>query len=76
MTRPGMSILEAELRAVLAEGIRNGGLSTTPAPTVTMPDPVTMDFNLKALRTVEGISFTATLAGAVHFVTIVGVCTL
>lgn len=71
-TNAGLVIIENEIRAVLAESVNNGGLSANPAPTVSMPDVTKLSANVKALRTVEGITFRATLAGAVHFVSIIG----
>lgn len=75
-TAAGLTIIENEIRAVLAEGINNGGLSASPAPRVVMPDVATIDVNLKALREVEGIKFYATLAGAIHKVSIEGTVSL
>lgn len=71
-TNPGFTIVENEIRAVLAEGIKNGLFAASPAPTVSMPNAVTMDPNLRILRRLEGITFTARLAGAVHFVSVFG----
>ncbi|MNQ67149.1 hypothetical protein D3C85_816590 [compost metagenome] len=71
-TQAGATILEAEVRAQLREGIRVGGLAETPAPVVNVPDVTTLAPNLRAQRIFDGIEFEATLAGAIHFVSIAG----
>lgn len=75
-TQAGATIIETEVRAQLREGIRNGGLDDTPAPKVTVPDVLTIAPNLRAQRVFEGIEFEARLAGAIHFVKIVGTVTV
>ena len=71
-TQAGITIIENEIRRVLAEGITTGGLAPNPQPTVTVPNVLSIDPNLRALRTLEGISFEARLAGAIHFVKVRG----
>jgi hypothetical protein len=71
-TAAGLTIIQGEILAVLQEGILAGGLSPNPKPKVTLPDIHTVDPNLKALRTVEGIKFEGTLANAIHFLKIQG----
>jgi hypothetical protein len=71
-TQAGVTIIENEIRRVLAEGITTGGLAPNPQPKVTVPNVLSLDPNLRALRTLEGISFEARLAGAIHFVTVRG----
>ena len=71
-TQAGITIIENEIRRVLAEGITTGGLAPNPQPKVTVPNVLALDPNLRALRTLEGISFEARLAGAIHFVTVRG----
>ncbi|WOZ57481.1 tail sheath protein [Pseudomonas phage vB_PseuGesM_254] len=75
-TQAGATIIETEVRAQLREGIRNGGLADSPAPRVTVPDVLTIAPNLRAQRIFEGIEFEARLAGAIHFVKIVGTVTV
>lgn len=71
-TNAGIAIIEAEVRAQLAEGIRNNFLADNPAPVISVPDALSVDPNLRATRVLEDLSFEARLAGAIHFVTIRG----
>jgi hypothetical protein len=64
-TAAGISIIEAEVRAQLQEGIRNNFLADSPAPVITVPDVLSVDPNLRATRTLEDLSFEARLAGAI-----------
>lgn len=75
-TSAGAAIIEAEIRAQLNDGIRAGGLADSPAPTVTVPDVLSVSANLRAQRIFEGITFEARLAGAIHFVKIRGTVTV
>lgn len=75
-TKAGLNLIESEIRVVLAEGVANGGLAASPAPTVTVPNPLTVDPNLRAQRILEGVRFEARLAGAVQKVVLYGVVTV
>ena len=75
-TDGGIAIVETEIRAQLAEGIANGLLASSPQYTVTVPLAADVSAVDKANRLLPDVSFTATLAGAVHSVTINGVVTL
>ena len=75
-TAAGAAIIEAEIRAQLNDGIRVGGLSANPSPTVEVPDVLTVSVNARAQRIFEGIKFEARLAGAIHFVKIAGTVTV
>jgi len=75
-TQAGVTIIENEIRRVLAEGITNGGLAPNPQPTVSVPNVLSLDPNLRATRTLEGISFEGRLAGAIHFVKVRGTVTV
>lgn len=75
-TSAGAAIIEAEIRAQLNDGIRVGGLATSPAPTVSVPDVLSLPQNARAQRIFEGITFEARLAGAIHFVKIAGTVTV
>lgn len=68
----GLSVIENEIRAVLAEAIANGFIADNPAPVIKVPNVLSIEPNLKALRTLEGIEFNATLAGALHKVSVLG----
>ena len=75
-TAAGAAIIEAEIRGQLNDGVRVGGLSPSPAPTVDVPDVLTLSTNARAQRIFEGIKFEARLAGAIHFVKIAGTVTV
>lgn len=75
-TSAGAAIIEAEIRAQLNDGIRVGGLAASPAPTVEVPDVLSVSVNARAQRIFEGITFEARLAGAIHFVKIAGTVTV
>lgn len=75
-TAAGAAIIEAEIRAQLNDGIRVGGLAPSPAPTVEVPDVLSLSQNTRAQRIFEGIKFEARLAGAIHFVKIAGTVTV
>lgn len=75
-TSAGAAIIEAEIRAQLNDGIRAGGLAESPAPTVNVPDVLSVSANMRAQRIFEGITFEARLAGAIHFVKIRGTVTV
>ncbi len=75
-TAAGAAIIEAEIRAQLNDGVRVGGLAQSPAPTVEVPDVLSLSTNTRAQRIFEGIKFEARLAGAIHFVKIAGTVTV
>jgi hypothetical protein len=63
-TDPGIAVIEAAIRSVLRRGVNVGGLSNNPAPSVSVPLAVNVSPSDKAARTLTGVTFTATLAGA------------
>jgi hypothetical protein len=71
-TAAGFAIIEAEVRAVLTEGVTNGGYASYPPFSVSIPKVQTIEPNLRAQRRLESVSFEATLTSAVHFVKISG----
>jgi len=71
-TRVGLGIVEAKVRETLLLGIRVGGLAADPAPVVTIPDIADIPSADKANRVLNNVTFTGTLAGAIHKVTITG----
>jgi hypothetical protein len=75
-TQAGITIIENEIRRVLAEGIAVGGLAPNPQPTVSVPNVLAISPNLRATRTLEGITFEGRLAGAIHFVKVRGTVTV
>jgi hypothetical protein len=72
-TDSGIALIEASLRGRLLTGIKVGGLASDPAPTVTVPTVANELAVDRANRTIPDIYFTATLAGAIHSLTINGV---
>jgi len=71
-TDAGVAIIETELRRSLDLAVTQGVLASTPVYTVTAPLVANVSPQDKALRNLPEVSFTATLAGAIHHVTIVG----
>lgn len=65
-TDAGVAIIENELRAQLKQGVAVGLLAADPEFTVTVPKVADVSPANKALRYLPGITFAATLAGAVH----------
>lgn len=75
-TAAGATVIETEIRRVMADGIANNFLSATPAPIVNMPNTLTQNPVDRANRVYSGITFEATLAGAIRFVKIRGTVTI
>jgi hypothetical protein len=71
-TDAGAALVEAQIRAALAEGIRNGVLTDDTEPTVTVPLMADVSAADRALRILPDVEFTAVLAGAIHKVLITG----
>jgi hypothetical protein len=65
-TNKGIAAIENILRSDLQAGVDNGGLAPDPAPSVSVPDALTVPLADKQSRTLNGITFAATLAGAIH----------
>ena len=72
-TDAGVAIIEADLRAVLLEGIRVGGLTNDPEPTVTVPKVADVSSVDRGARLLPDVAFGANLAGAIHAVEINGI---
>ena len=75
-TRAGAAMIEADIRAVWQEGVINGAFTSEVPPTIQVPDPITIDPNLRALRKLEGITFDFRLAGAIHYIGVRGTITV
>lgn len=75
-TNQGLSQIEAVIRRVHAEGVRNGGYDPDRPAVIVMPDATTVDANLKAARSLEGVTFTFYLSGAIHTVAVRGTVAL
>lgn len=71
-TDKGLVVIEGEIRAQLADGVSVGGLADVPAPDVVMPLVATISPANKSARILDGITFSGTLAGAIHELTING----
>ena len=71
-TNKGIAVIENAVRATLLDGIANGGIAPEPAFTVTVPNVLAVSNADKASRTLNGVGFTATLAGAIHKINIQG----
>ena len=68
----GIALVVAEIRAQLQEGINVGGLAADPEPTVSAPLAADVSSVDKANRFLPDVTFTATLAGAIHTLEIAG----
>lgn len=75
-TDAGIAVIEAEIRAVLENGIRVGLIADDPAYTVTVPRASEVSENDRAERLLPDVEFTARLAGAIHRVTVQGTVTV
>lgn len=80
-TNPGIGVVESEVRGTLALGISVGGLAGDPAPVVTVPNAIVgtvggVSAVDKANRLLTGVTFCATLAGAIHDIEIRGKVTI
>lgn len=65
-TDAGVAVIENEVRAQLKQAVSVGLLAASPEFTVTVPKVVDVSPADKALRYLPGITFAATLAGAIH----------
>lgn len=72
-TDSGVDIIRGLILAQLNDGIKIGGLAADPAPTVTAPKVKDVDPGDKVARKLPDVSFSATLAGAIHSLKINGV---
>lgn len=74
-TSKGAAVIEGEVRRALAEGIAAGGLTDSPAPTVSVPNVNSLSAATRATRSLDGVTFKAQLAGAILYTTISGTVT-
>jgi len=72
-TDAGVASIEAAITAQLSEGVSVGGLAADPAPEVTVPKVADVSTSNRSARILPDVSFTATLAGAIHEIEISGV---
>lgn len=71
-TDAGVAVVENEVRASLARAVVAGVLSDDPKPVVTVPRVANIASADKAARNLPDVSWSATLAGAIHKVNIAG----
>lgn len=71
-TDRGIAVVEADIRSVLQQGVDANLLTDDPAFVVTVPKASAVPSADKAARRLTGVKFNATLAGAIHKVTING----
>lgn len=74
-TQAGATIIGAEIRSVLSQGVANGGIADAPAFKVTEPNVLAIPEVQRAQRIMGDFKFEARLAGAAHTVIIRGVVT-
>lgn len=72
MTQAGATIIEAEIRSVLSQGVQNNFIADAPAYTVTSPDVLAIPEVQRAQRIMGDFRFTFRMAGAVHKVIVRG----
>ena len=71
-TNKGIATIENAVRQTLQQGVDHSGIAIDPAYTVSVPDVLAVSQADKASRTLNGVVFTCTLAGAIHKVNIQG----
>lgn len=75
-TDQGIGVIEAEISKVLQDGVTLGGIAPDPAFSISVPKAADVSTADKAARTLNNVTFQATLAGAIHAVTINGTVTV
>lgn len=73
LTDPGIAMVQNEVEASLDRAVTMGILSNSPAPVVTVPKATAVSVSNRALRKLPDVKWSATMAGAIHKVTITGV---
>lgn len=71
-TDPGAASIEGNIKTALDLGVERGGLAADPAPTTSVPLVANVSTQDKANRLLPDVTFTGTLAGAIHSTTING----
>lgn len=75
-TDPGIAAIQAAIAGVLEKYVGTGGIARSPAYKVTVPKASAVSTADKAARTLTGVKFDATLAGAIQATTITGTLSL
>jgi len=65
-TNAGIGVVEAEVNAVMRLCVNNTILAEDPAPVVTVPLVSAVSTTDKSNRLLPDVTFTGTLAGAIH----------
>lgn len=71
-TDPGIAQIESAIRSVLQRGVEAGGLAADPVYAVVVPKAASVSTTNKSARILPDITFTGTLAGAIHNLVIAG----
>jgi hypothetical protein len=71
-TDVGVTMVEAEIRGVIQDGINNGAIATDPAPVVTAPLVASVSAQNKSDRHLPDVRFSFTLTGAINSVAVSG----
>lgn len=75
-TNQGVDLVRCEIMAQLKEAIHAGILAPEPEPVVSAPDVADISDANKAQRVLPDVSFSGTLSGAIHAITINGTVSL
>jgi hypothetical protein len=75
-TDRGINLVATEVRGQISDSIASGFLADDPTPEIVVPKARNVAAIDKAARNLTGIEFTATIAGAVHALTINGKITV
>ncbi len=75
-TDAGIALIQNEVLGSLGRGIAQGLLAANPKPVCTVPLATAVSTANKGIRTLPDVKFSATLAGAIHKITITGVVSL
>jgi len=75
-TDPGITSIQSEINQVLQDNVVLGGIAADPPFSISVPKAKDVSAGDKANRTLNGVTFQATLAGAIHAVNINGTVSL
>ncbi len=75
-TDEGIGLIGAEVRGQLDEGVGVSLFAADPKPTVIVPTAASTTSGDRAARVLNGVTFTARLAGAIHATNITGVASV
>jgi len=75
-TDEGIALIGAAIYGVLDEGVERGFYARSPRPVVTTPLVRAVSGSDRSTRALRNVTFTATLAGAVHTIAVTGTATV